>query len=458
MNSPSYQTRWYSPTLSAPEGPYQAIGAELNAPIFVPANGPLAGTPIQSPTIWCAVSEGSLLLTPKVEGESPQIPHESVRVRGYYDIATDGSMVWYPIGEPWRADEITEVRHLQNISYQLYNKVPRQPRFVFLFGAGASYGSDSQQILNKGLLPPLGPQLFSKLQSAANFRLWSDLPAEIEELFKARPFEEAMESLDQMESQERFGLGRDIELALYFSQFRPKPSNLYRKLGFRIAEKLGQENDWSIGIVTLNYERLLEESLLSAHLFPIVKGVTFYDIDPIDLPSNALTEICYPHGGCQFIISHGDRFQMNMREQLVVKNIESLTGVQQLLSQPNIIEAHNQNHFPMICRYEANKRPSVNNYFIRQQKERAADLLGGATMVTIVGAQCSHETDNHIWTPLAANSSLIVYVDPSVSGQEKFREWAHNSKKVDGINYQIVAKTFHDGFNEILQLNGLELK
>ena len=74
-------------------------------------------------------------------------------------------------------------------------------------------------------------------------------------------------------------------MALYFFNFHPNQiSNLYVKLAKRIAEK-----NWNGAFATLNYELMLERSLLYAGL----------KINIIDEPAASdQLELCYPHGCC----------------------------------------------------------------------------------------------------------------------------------------------------------------
>ena len=187
----------------------------------------------------------------------------------------------------------------------------------------------------------------------------------------------------------------------------------------------------------------------------MVKGVTFYDeLTPRDLPSNELFEICYPHGACQFIFPN-ERFYGNIREGLIIGEFKSLTGVNHILNHSNISKAYEDNCFPMICRYQASKRPSVDNYFIQGQKARSRELISNAESITIIGVQCSHEIDEHLWGPLAEAGAFIVYVEPGEQGQDRFRSWANGVGKVENNDFTILPKSFHDAFNDILRFNEL---
>jgi hypothetical protein len=440
------------------EGPYEPIVLNESSPTIVPKQGPLAGTPTQWPRLWCALDDGSIIVADKTGDNPPPFWKDGICVRGYYDLDRESDeMCWHPIGSEWKELEIKEVQLLSNISYRLYKKLPSTPQRIFLFGAGASYGSDSFYVRRKGLLPPLGFELYPLLRDAPNLKLWGRISADLQEAFVNRPFEEAMELLDESEDGGKFALGRDIELAEFFSQYRVRPTSLYRKLAFRVRDAIAGDDGWTGAFITLNYERLLEESLLDAKLFPCVKGITYYDRDPIDLPEGNLVEVSYPHGACQFIMSHGDRFNANIREQITIGEIHGLTGAHHLLLASSVTQAYKEDLFPMICRYQAHKRPSINNYFIREQKQRAAELIQGAETITIIGVICAADSDMHLWEPLSKCSGKIYYVDPSANSINIFKDWAEQRGKAEGQDFEIMNVDFHHGFNDILRINGLKL-
>jgi hypothetical protein len=377
-----------------------------------------------------------------------------MRVRGSYDLDPESNnLIWQPIGGAWNDNEIEEFRLLSNVSYRLYEKAVEVPKFVLFFGAGASYGSGGKHLHEGGLLPPLGHALYPKLRDAPELKYWNDLPNDITEIFLNESFEAGMFALDQSKDGPRKSLWRDIELALFFSRYRPEPANLYWKLASRISRRLSR--GWSGAVITLNYERLLEESFMRNTVFTVVKGVTFYDEDYLpEISDDQIIEVCYPHGGCQFFLGQawiaGEGDIVFADAAKYAGNV----GATHILSWPRISIACQDRQIPIICRYQENKRPSVNNYFIVGQKERAQQMIAKAEIVTIVGVQC-YETDKHIWGPLADTAAKLIYVEPGELGQERFRAWALVNGKQEGCDFQIIRKTFKDAFDEIVARNDL---
>lgn len=449
-------TGWYSIKRLSAEGPYEAVVLSGGTRKYLPEEGPLAHTETDTPAIWCAVMEGKLNIAPKTSDSPPPKCTEEMLIRGYYALDPESiTMIWHPIGAPWDENEIEEYRVLSNPSYTLYRQVPPQPEHVFLFGAGASFGSDGKHLYEKELLPPLGNYLYVKLREAPELKHWRDIPTEIEELFLKRTFEEGMEALDRDEENIKNAFSRDVELSLFFSKYRPLPSSLYWKLAHKIAQRL-KKKGWSGAAITLNYERLLEESFMRNKVFTVVKGVTFYDDNLPPLRTDQLFETCYPHGACQFFI--GQTWFDDSKGHIVfgeTARAAGNVGANHLLKATNIPIACNAHHIPLICRYHPSKRASVNNYFIDTQKDRARDLIASSEIVTIVGVQYLYQNDKHIWNPLADTEAFLVYVEPSTEGQKQFRLWASECDKAEGKDFEIIPKTFKNAFDQILRVNDL---
>lgn len=448
-------TGWYSIERMTAEGPYENISLSPGPERYVPRTGPLVGTHSNTPSIWIALTSGQICIAPKTSESPPVLYLEDMVVRGYYDLDTaSNTITWHTIGPDWNENEIQEVRELSNPAYALYKKVSVSPEHVFLFGAGASFGSDGRYLSERGLLPPLGNALYPFLRDAPELKYWKEVPPEILKMFSSGPFEAAMSALDECEDGAQKSLWRDLELSLFFSRYRPLPSNLYWRLAHKIAKRM--EVGWSGAAITLNYERLLEESCMRNSVFTVVKGVTYYDDNLPPFQNDQLLEICYPHGACQFFIGQtwfeGDGDIVFGDSARLIGNV----GANHLLSVTNIAISVKKRQIPLICRYHPAKRPSVNNYFIRSQKKRAEEMIAKAQLITIVGVQCSHQTDTHIWRPLEKTKARLIYVEPGSQGQEEFGNWALQCGKKPGEDFHVIPMTFKDGFDEILKLNELQ--
>jgi len=353
-------------------------------------------------------------------------------------------------GGTWDESELSNLP-----SYGLEKRVAQKPEYLLFFGAGASFGSDGSHLAKQGRLPPLGKELFSALHQDPKLKYWNKLPKNFKHLFESLSFEEAMDSLDDSEEWAKESFRRDLDLSRYFSRFRPQQSNLYWKLARAISKKL-KNHKWSGAAITINYERLLEESLMRNSVFTVVRGVTFYDDNLPPLRDDQLFEVCYPHGACQFFL--GQNWFTGEGNIVFGKEAQALqsAGVNHILRYDNIPIACDMQQIAMICRYQSSKRPTVKNYFIDAQQSRCSELITNAKRITIIGVFCSHKTDRHLWQSLGSTHAFITYVNLSGHSQFLFKEWATQHGKVDGNNYRVIPKTFRDAFQEILEDSELE--
>jgi len=354
------------------------------------------------------------------------------------------------MGKLWSNSEIRELP-----AYKLQKRIPQTVEYLFFFGAGASYGSDESRLAKQGRLPPLGRDLFQTLNADSELKSWNKLPQSIVKIFHSSTFEEAMDFLDDSEDWANESFKRELDLARFFSRFHPQPSNLYWKLAKAVSRRL-KGPDWSGAAITLNYERLLEESFIRNRVFTVVKGVTFFDDNLPPLDNNQLFEVCYPHGACQFFL--GQNWFQGAGNIVFGKEarMRQEAGVNHILKSDNIPEACDQRQIPMICRYQSSKRASVKNYFIDTQQKRCTELIINAKTVTIIGVLCAHKTDRHLWKSLERTSAFLTYVAPGEDSQERFRIWAKANGKIEGVHFQIIPKTYKEAFSIIKEVNGLQ--
>lgn len=135
---------------------------------------------------------------------------------------------------------------------------------LFIFGAGASYGSDT----NKSFVPPLAADLFNNLA-----RQYSDISGNSIAMSLASEFSKDFEQglLKLYGKQPQFWSILQRCMAHFFFQYNGiniqiRDSNLY----YRLAQEI-KKSDKHISVATLNYERLLE--ITFSHVgIPLVCG------------------------------------------------------------------------------------------------------------------------------------------------------------------------------------------
>lgn len=272
---------------------------------------------------------------------------------------------------------------------------------VILFGAGASYGSD-----NMGT-PPLGSDLFDDLVSF-NTSGWGQIPLDLADNFR-HDFEEGMKILSKSHPHWMPPLQR--AMAAYFFNFVPQPSNLYRKLARGIVR-----SNWNGTLSTINYERLLELSLIEEGLRPIF-GCSRSNSNEI--------ELCLPHGCCHLFCEsvRGSSSMVSFAGTMVKTN-----GPIKGLSNPTEFQLRIQNDaFPPVMSYfEPEKKTTSGASFIDNQWSRFLELVSKASIVGIIGVKVQ-PSDNHIWDPLVKTSARLMYCSGKRGGQE-FDVWSKQNR------------------------------
>lgn len=299
-------------------------------------------------------------------------------------------------------------------------------KYLILFGAGASFGSDTTGT------PPLGSKLFDALVSF-NPHGWGRITSEQAGLFR-EDFESGMKDLSLNNSHDMPPLQR--AMAAFLFNFIPKNSNLYIKL----AEKIKNQT-WEGAIATLNYERLLELSLSFSRIRPVVGRKA---------EANSEIEVCLPHGCCHLFCQsvRGAAQAVSLSGTAVRTN-----GPIEVIADPGQFQERiNNDAFPPVMSYfEPSKETTSGASFIKNQRERFVELVSGISTVAIVGLRVRAH-DEHIWKTLAQTSAKIVYCSGKSSGEE-FKSWANENRpnKTDIV----LPYYFSEGFEELCSRVGL---
>lgn len=301
--------------------------------------------------------------------------------------------------------------------------------FVFIFGAGASYGSDTEGT------PPLGDDTLLSALRAFNPDGWGALHENLVERFLG-DFEAGMRHLSEVQAHAMPPLQR--ALAAYFFRFVPRRSNLYIALASKIRECPQKE----VAFITLNYERLLELSLL--HLgFQLV-------VNREPLNANEI-EICFPHGCCHFFCEsvRGTSAGIAM----------SGTGIQTRGRVISINEPATYNNrvrtdaFPPVMSYfESQKRTLSGTNFIDNQRDRLCSIVEQASAIALVGIKI-RPNDDHIWNPIASTNSRLVYCSGSEAANE-FEEWSNDVRQQG--NDLVIRSYFKQAFDQLCEELGLD--
>ena len=340
---------------------------------------------------------------------------------------------------------------------------------LILFGAGASFGSDTQGT------PPLGGSLFDTLAEFSP-QTWGGIQVGEAELFRDN-FEQGMRAFADVHPCDVDRLQR--AMAGYFFTFQPTRFSLYVRLGERI-----RASNWNGTLASLNYERLLDLALRSGGLECRIQAVRKGNTDiELVLPHGCChlfgkirTPVPTPNLGCPGVPITGAGTQPPVRVVSPVPTIlkagkradgtEPTTNLVGPGRSPvdfghdvrldsdtvRIIEAPDEHAEelrkstvpPVMCYFQPDKDTRAGVSFVRDQRECFKKLVGAASTVAIIGVMV-RKHDTHIWGPLRETGAKIIYCSGEKAGA-KFRCWARAAgRKGD----EVLPVFWDDGFRAI---------
>ena len=277
----------------------------------------------------------------------------------------------------------------------------------------------------------MGEALFDALRSF-NPPGWGALPAAMAADFRA-DFEKGMARLATENSHAMPILQR--AMAAFFFNFVPDAANLYIRLAQRIRARR-----WSGAIATLNYERLLELSLLQAGIQPVVGQVA----------GSGQVELCLPHGCCHIFCDGARASSVGVSFSGVGVTFDGPVSV---IGRSLEFRARLEGDAvpPVMSYFEAQKTTSAGASFIRGQRERWAQLASQATSLAIVGVRCRPH-DSHVWDSVAASPAEVIYCAGATAGAE-FGEWAASARSEK--TSRVLPGYFAAEFDNLSQAIGL---
>lgn len=296
---------------------------------------------------------------------------------------------------------------------------------ILIFGAGASYGSDTNTIT-----PPLGENLLDAL-CQFNPNGWGQIGESLKSELR-KDFEMGVISLATQQPHWLPPLQR--AMAAFFYNFKPRGTNLY----YRLAQELTKNGKWDGAFITLNYDRLLELSLLASAIQPYI------GIKPEN--SGFSTEICLPHGCCHLFCE--SVFGSANGVSFSGLNVTTNGPIAVVGSDEEFQNRINNNAFPPVMSYfEPNKQTTSGNNFILSQRERYRGLVANADTICLVGIRV-REHDQHIWEPLSNSSAKLIYVSGHESVSD-FTKWTQ-AKRGDKNNIA-EPRYFADSFEKLIE-------
>jgi hypothetical protein len=330
---------------------------------------------------------------------------------------------------------------------------------LFLFGAGASFGSG----FSLPHPPPLGGDLFDALVKVS--KAAKQIPVETAARFREN-FESGMDHLWKNHSHLVSPFLSDM--AVYFTQFRlhdpylnyissilppdlkPSWSNHYETL-----IKIILASKTEVIFSTTNYDLLIEEAIENAG---IDVSYNFED-------SDAYLTLLKFHGSCNFIpelvnsVFRDIAFTLKPGQQMVgtgdgpvdssIFKVERFIAVDK--AEARVFCYENTALSPAIAMYAPSKEVICGRELIREQYQRWLRAVSKAENIVLIGLRIHKNelndwADPHIWRVIAESSASLHYVGFE---DDDFKLWASDNGKTD-IN--ILSKTFSDALGPIEQL------
>jgi hypothetical protein len=225
-------------------------------------------------------------------------------------------------------------------------------------------------------------------------------------------------------------------MAAYFFNFVPDSGNLY----FQLAERIHVRR-WQGAIGTLNYERLLELSLLHAGIRPVVRQPS----------GSGQVELCLPHGCCHIFCDGARASAAGVSFSGVGVTFDGPVSV---IGDAAEFRARIEGDAvpPVMSYFEPKKTTNAGASFIRWQRCRWRQLASQATTLAIVGVRCRPH-DEHIWGPIAESPAEVVYCAGSAAGGE-FRDWAARVRR--GKVSRVLPGYFGVEFDNLCRAVGLD--
>ncbi len=303
---------------------------------------------------------------------------------------------------------------------------------LFLFGAGASFGSGPCAPYP----PPLGSQLFPALKAAGGIA--ATVSPELESLF-IQDFEKGMDRFWTERNPDTTQLLR--EMAQYFAPFEPLDGNLYKEL----IQVLGGTRKKAV-MVTTNYDLLLEHAVIQLGLLVTYGGLPAADNN---IP------ILKIHGSCNFLPDiqpkqfSGVSFDLSQSKGASIVE----TGVRPARSAREIIEFCNREDSvaPALAMYSPSKQVLFCKGFVQAQQHAWQTNLASASRIYVIGLRV-HLVDEHIWGNLAKSKAPLYYVGRE---PDEFIAWANATGRKSSY---VLADSFGSALPRIAVHHGYRSK
>lgn len=300
---------------------------------------------------------------------------------------------------------------------------------LFLFGAGASFGSGPCLPTT----PPLGGALFDELRKGGGVA--ARVSEDLAELFR-RDFETGMDRFWRDHNTWTSELLRDM--ARFFAVFEPSEGNSYMAL----IAALGGTRKKAV-FATTNYDLLIEHAIVRSGFLISYGG----------LPATSRNiPVLKIHGSCNFLPDMGtggirgigfDLSQAGEGAAVLSAPIRVARSTQEILQFCATEDAIG----PALAMYHPSKRVLYSADFVKGQQDAFLSSVKSASRIYLIGLRV-HAVDEHIWQPLAAAKSPLFYVGRE---PDDFHRWARENRRKTAFS---IANSFSEALPLIAAHHG----
>lgn len=299
--------------------------------------------------------------------------------------------------------------------------------WVFLVGAGASYGAE-------GIAPhapPLGAKLFGRLREAFP-HTWGNLPPPIVRAFgpTGADFEAGMSALLEGAGMAATQLQRELGYLLASYHIAHPSKCAYVRLAAALKKGLGRR---PVMVASLNYDTLIEDALSLA-------GVPFGWSDTLRGPGSIAVN--KPHGSSNFLPVGGleamPGVYMDARGVTMNPEIRALPRDQTLRYYAG------PNQIPPCMSFFMPGKASMTSHWITEAMQRGfSQAVLAADVVVAVGVR-PLPADHHIWDPIRDTKARVMMC----CGESEFQSWVQEFRP--GAPTGFLGATFHEALPLII--------
>jgi len=257
---------------------------------------------------------------------------------------------------------------------------------VVLFGAGASHldGGYDRPHLTRDLFDSLHPQFPDS---------WGRIPP-----YRAKDFADHFESaMDEIATDSKLLAEMTIDMALYFSSFRPRqiPEEPYYKIFIRCMKLIRSRK---LVFATLNYDCLIELAAEQA-------GLIFL---PYYFKSGDGLRLLKLHGSCNFPVNQD---KIHIKEKLTMAQASRFESVIEPCHPREVAKLLKKRPCfpPAMALITPGKQILSCDNQIRQLQNIYAKTVTQASHVAIVGARPNRQ-DDHVWGPIARTKARVAFI------------------------------------------------